>query len=772
MRHTSPFAKSLALVPIIVVASLSNAAPRSTLSSLGIRTVLSDRNNTPLFLEQPGTNEIIRCVKKYGECSVMLPSQGGAVIRHYKKPKFSKAQVVFEDTPLSSDEWANNAWKNYRLLQNTLLEMRLFEKDFGAEIAEICGNEYAQLTNDIASKAVMFDGGTPDKSGNNALFEAQKQKMRQMILDDASDAEADDVGDFLRSEYDSHLQAIQNKVREKSFAENCRRRLREMDTFRSVHAATCALSEADVKSILVALDDIRINGAKKYPQAVTTLEARLIGYSDAILATLLAKPRIPFDMLFEQRAWMYARGELGDLSRSQNQVEPTMKQVFDLVVGKTNLVDRNLMLDFALGSYEGDETVAQWAIANLCDEDLKTVVRRGKVESAVFKAVLQIHADAPLVELSLDRSIPRKYREAVVAEILSRDSAGSLCREIYLNAEESWIAAKVLGEIDGDVLKQEDFVGKSLSWFRSADGAVDDRAKAYLAIPSAEDLSHPSDQHVLCTMLADSVERSRVFDKIVKDGSLTSGGEIRKLAAGDYDVDKKVVLWAVDRLGDEDLIAVIGKSSLPDVVFKSVRNLRSQASLAKVAIGDFGIVARIGAIERLEKESEGVLQKIARSNDANFRSVALKRLKTLGLSTKAAEEFIRNDDAAKEEERTREKKEHAAAIKAAKHEVELAKNDETIRRYVLSVKGGLAIGTELTFQGAVISVTSKNWKPKIRIVVKGANEALEVLCLVPGKFDLPVRVGSRVVVTGKFKSGTLTDVVLSDAVISLDGEAE
>ena len=128
----------------ILIASFANAATETdaALSPLGIRTVLPDKNGMTLFLESPETNEILRCVKKQKGCLVVLPSNSGAILRQYKKAEFSKVPLVFEDAPISSNKKAAIAWSGYQWLRDTLLAMRVFEEDFGAEIAEIVGDRY------------------------------------------------------------------------------------------------------------------------------------------------------------------------------------------------------------------------------------------------------------------------------------------------------------------------------------------------------------------------------------------------------------------------------------------------------------------------------------------------------------------------------------------------------------------------------------------------------------------------------------------------------
>lgn len=276
MHIVPELVKTVTIVLAIAVISTANAVPNeeNALTSLGIRAVLTDKNGIPLLLEQPGTNEIIRCVKKQRGCLLVLPSKDGAIIRHYKKPEFSKAPLVFEDLPISSNSRAAAAWACYQWLRDTLIAMRVFEKDFGAEIAEISGEKYVRLTNGVASVASAFDGS-----------------------------------DFPRLKFESEFKAVKEEVLRESVALRCRKKLREMDAFRAAHAESCVMAEAEVKAILSALDEIRENGKEKSPQAVATLTAQTKGYSDSILAAirkgyeeriaLLSESKVPFEVLFK-----------------------------------------------------------------------------------------------------------------------------------------------------------------------------------------------------------------------------------------------------------------------------------------------------------------------------------------------------------------------------------------------------------------------------------------------------------------------------------------
>lgn len=274
MKKTS-VCKLIEALLAISIASVANAAMETdaALSPLGIRTVLSDNDGMTLFLESPRANEILRCAKKQKGCLVVLPSDNGAILRHYKKPEFSKEPLVFEDAPISSNKKAAIAWSGYQRLRDTLLAMRVFEEDFGAEIAEILGNRYSTFKNEIASFAASFNGN-----------------------------------DFAKGKYETDFKEMREEVERKSVVLRCRERLREMDAFRATHAESCAMPDASVKAILSALDEIRIKGKGKSPQATQALATHMKSYSDAILATIrkryeeriaaLSESKVPFEVLF------------------------------------------------------------------------------------------------------------------------------------------------------------------------------------------------------------------------------------------------------------------------------------------------------------------------------------------------------------------------------------------------------------------------------------------------------------------------------------------
>ena len=482
----------------------------------------------------------------------------------------------------------------------------------------------------------------------------------------------------------------------------------------------------------------------------------------------------------DQRAWIYVISEGGDYSMPEDQsvlaealtFSRHWKLVLDKVVATGDLVDADALLGLALGAHRGDKSVALWAVEKLDDAGLMTVVKRGNLQEVGGKAIKLLKSDEALLELTLDKSLPIDYRQEALSQLLGRLTAEESCRKIYLGCDEFWLADKALAKLGDVVLAEKPAIAKSLSWMKDEGVALDDRVRVYFAIPGDADFSDPVIQKVLCEMIVGAKDGGRVFERVAKHGSLTSKHEILMLADGEYDVDEAVSMWAVDLLEDDDLLAVAGKTANSKVVFKAVRTLKGQDAIAKVAKGDFGMVARLEAIKRLGRESASVLQEIVTSTDANLRNVALQRMTDLGCSTKAAEEFIRKDDEAREAEKAQLQELRNETIKAAQRDIELAKIDEAIKGYRSLLGGSPPVETQLTFKGTIVSIVSKNWKPKIRVLVKGAHETLHVLCLVPGKFTLPVEEGSKVIVSGQFKAGNSSEATLSDASISLDKGAE
>ncbi len=484
------------------------------------------------------------------------------------------------------------------------------------------------------------------------------------------------------------------------------------------------------------------------------------------------------------RAYVYVNSKGIDYSKAEDQEvlaramtsSRIWKQVFNKVVANKDLVDLGIMLRLALRSYKGDKSVALWAVGNLDDAGLMTVVRESEDDEILYKAIRQIRADSFLVELTLDESLDRNSREVAFACVIGRRTVEVSCRSIYLKTKEFWLANRALTKLGDRVRAEKCVTDRSLSWMKNEKISLDDRARVYLAIPDGVDYSGLSDQRLLCMMIAMAKESNRVFAKVVREGSLTSGSEIVKLADGGYTVAETVSMWAVDHLDDSNLLTVIKKARNPRILFNAVCNLKKTESVVNVSRGRYETVARLAAINRLGIESDSVLQEIAKSEDANFRDIALQRMKKLGIPTenakKAAEEIARKENEAKAAERKKQLVARSVALKAAKHDIELAKIDEKIGTYISTFGVSLAIGTEFTFRGTIVSITSRNWRPKIRILVKGANKSLDVLCLVQGKFQLPVKEGTTVIVSGKFKTGNSSEIVLSDAVISIDAEVK
>lgn len=275
MRILNPLAIALSLLSTVAF-SASPTVEDSPVSPLGIRTVIPGdkaKLQLPLYLEPPSTNDVLRCVKKQGGCLAVVPTSGGAILRKYAKPKFSKTQFVFEDNPLSSDSRAEEAWRGYQTLRDMLLSAKCFEMDYGAEIAESAGDRYQALTNAVKSLAQAYNGNLFDKN-----------------------------------QYAEEFAAIKKVVREKSVAEQSRNGLRAVNAFRATHAKDYTLPDEETKAILEILDAIRTKGSNGAPDAAKALAARQKAYAVAVLVAVrkereahiavLAESHVPFELLF------------------------------------------------------------------------------------------------------------------------------------------------------------------------------------------------------------------------------------------------------------------------------------------------------------------------------------------------------------------------------------------------------------------------------------------------------------------------------------------
>lgn len=405
---------------------------------------------------------------------------------------------------------------------------------------------------------------------------------------------------------------------------------------------------------------------------------------------------------------------------------------------------------------------------------LTSVISKGKVASAAGKAVELIKADAKLVDVVLEKANARQCRERALKMLLGRTTAGATSKTLYIRGDEFWIAKAALANLYGADRSDNNVVSASMRWWRNGTLSLDDRAFIYLSTIGG-DYSDSGDQKVLADMLVYVGNRDKVFDKIVKTGDLKEQSILVKMAKGDLSVPEPIALWAVDQLQDEGLVAVAKSPMSSRIGFRSVRNLKSQDAIVKVAQGDFSQVSRIEAINRLNANSSFVLHSIAKSNDANFRQVALDRMKAIGLSIetakKDADEVTKLEQAkrASDDEKLRQKRE--ADIKAAQHDLELARIDESIVAYRTKLNGGtIAEGDSFQFHGIVRSIVSKKWRPKIRIEVKGAKEKLSVLCNISGKLSQMIEVGNNVTASGKYKTGTIVEVTLSDARLTTVGK--
>ena len=485
----------------------------------------------------------------------------------------------------------------------------------------------------------------------------------------------------------------------------------------------------------------------------------------------------------EVRSRIYLRLAGADLSSADDQSElakavsisENWKSVFDKIVKSGDLNDPSVLLDLALGKYECDNMVAEWAVAKLDDSGLLKVLRTGDVESCRNAAVGLFKGDAVILEAVLDKTIKRDLRDKIFNRIAERKTSAAMYKAVFLGTDEFWLCEKTFGGFDANVRSEKDVSGKAMSWFRDQVVGKDDRAWLYLLIERG-DFSEGHDQELLAELLEGAAKRNEVFAKMKKTGDLVSMEQFARLADGGYDVDETVALWAVEKLDDKNLLIVAKKAKAAKVAFKAVCNLKDGKSIETVAQGEYSTVARIEAINRLGKESEAALKKIAVCNDENFRRVALDRMTKLGLSLEAtkreSEAVARKERAAKEEAKRKEQEERTKKIAAAKHDIRLAKIDESIGTYVAAVGASPKSGAEFSFKGTVETVTSRNWKPKVRIFVKGANKTLRVLCHVRSKLDAGIKEGAQVEVSGKLKSGDASEAVLTDSVIALDKEAE
>lgn len=480
------------------------------------------------------------------------------------------------------------------------------------------------------------------------------------------------------------------------------------------------------------------------------------------------------DLSIDESAEVYLKMVSGDLSSRQDQLKlariitasAAWERAFEKVSASRGIRDQTVLLDLALERFGGERRVADWAICCLDDSGLKEVVRQHKTAEVRRNALNSVKGSAALSELSLDKKLALELREMAASRLVADEKAESERKGVLSKTDEYWLAWKMVRSLSASARAESGVRDRMLRWWRSAAISADERSELYLQMVN-QDLSGAQDQRLMAEMLSSAKAWERAFARIKADNALVSKKELLELARGGYKVSEIVALWAVDKLGDGELLVVARESQTQKVAFKAVCCLKERNSIECVATGGFGTVIRLEAVNRLGKESEATLRAIAVSSDPNFRKIALAKMKQLGLSVesaqKAEEAVSERERAARAAADAAENARREAALATARKAVELAKIDGTIRTYRDRLNSGsLTAENALAFEGRIVSIASKNWRPKIRVEIRGAKETLFAICQVSGKPSEALNVGDAVSVSGKFKKGTSAEVVLSD----------
>lgn len=443
------------------------------------------------------------------------------------------------------------------------------------------------------------------------------------------------------------------------------------------------------------------------------------------------------------------------------------QRVFEIVRKGHDIENRGVLMDLAAGKYAVSPAVRTWAVGGLGDGELDALVRKNVPEEVRDAALAKMKGPQLLADIALDRQCPRFLRERAFRRACSCSDGQHAVLHVYLTAIEFWLAKAALEALPETSHVDSAVRIRTLKWFRDESLESNERAAVFMALSGA-DLSATDDQARLARLISDASSWRLVFDKAVREQTLVGRRELLGFADGSIKADESVALWSVERLADEDLLAVAGKTPMKRVAFKAVACIRADAALEVVALGTYDPVLRIWAVEHLRRGSEPALRKIALSEERKFRQLALKRLKELGLLSDdiRAEvgHVVERERAQDEQKAERVRALRQSALAGATRRLELAKTDQSIVRYRKRVaeSSGLA-GDPLSFNGKVDSITSRNWHPKVVVSVKGANRSLSVVCQMPSPLGEALKVGDEVLVSGRFKSGNGREVHLTEA---------